>query len=432
MLTRRPRDWLSVMAGGDWAAGPPARRSAGRLQIPVELHRTQLEFFHSRAMFRGFVGGRGSGKSFVGAIDLLSRAMSAPPGRMFGLYAPTYRMLEDASLRALLDHDARIRQTYGAGLIIRVNRSSMRVTLGNGSVILCRSVDDPESTRGPNLSGAWLDEASLMPADAYPIIMACLREGGQQGWLSATFTPRGRSHWTYEAFGSGRPETALFRAATHENPWLPPGFEDTLRAQYPAHWAAQELEGQFIDPPGAVFRREWFRVVSAPPAGLQWCRYWDLAASTRASADYTASVAVAMGQDGTVYLRDMVRGRWEWPDQERIMIQVMLSEPQTRQGIEKALHGAAAVQDLVRRPELAGIAIEGISPEGDKLTRSLALAARAEQGKVALVAGPWNAPFIDELCSFTGDGSTHDDQVDSAAGGLLMLMRSRSRRIVAW
>ncbi len=146
-----------------------------------------------------------------------------------------------------------------------------------------------------------------------------------------------------------------------------------------------------------------------------------LAASTKTTADYTACVAVAMAADGTVYLRDMIRGRWEWPDQERILVQTMLSESATDHGIEKALHGIAALQTLARKPDLAHVTIRGIDVDRDKLSRALPLSARAEQGKVALVAGDWNMAFINELCMFSGDGTTHDDQVDTAAGGLAMI-----------
>ncbi len=389
------------------------------MRLVIDVHPVQQAFLDSRAPYRGFVGGRGSGKTWIGALDMLLRAMSGPFPRLYAVYAPTYPMLHDSSWRALLDAGQRLR------CVKAINRSELRLTLGNDVEVICRSADDPERARGPNLSGAWLDEASLMKADAHSIIVASLREGGEQGWLSATFTPKGKSHWTYEVFGQGRPNTELFCCRTADNPFLPAGFADTVRAQYPGHFAQQELEGEFIDPPGAVFRREWFTVVDSAPEALRWVRYWDLAASTKQSADYTASVAVAMASDGTVYLRDMIRGRWEWPDQEKIIMQTMLAEPRTRHGIERALHGIAAVQALVRRRELAGIELRGIDVEGDKLSRSLALAARAEAGKVALVRGPWVSEFLDELSSFTGDGTTHDDQVDTASGGLRLLMEAR-------
>jgi hypothetical protein len=55
----------------------------------------------------------------------------------------------------------------------------------------------------------------------------------------------------------------------------------------------------------------------------------------------------------------------------------------------------------------------------DKLTRTLPLLARAEQGKVVLVRGNWVQPFLDEICAFP-EGQ-HDDMVDAAASALTML-----------
>lgn len=394
------------------------------MRLTLDLHAAQQAFLDSDVLYRGFVGGRGAGKSFIGACDLLLRAQD---DRLYGVYAPTYPMLRDASWRMFLDMGRRFR------FIRNINRTEMRVTLGNGAEVLFRSVDDPERARGPNLSGAWLDEASLMEHDAYTIIIACLRERGEQGWLSTTFTPRGKRHWTYDAFAAGRPNTALFHARTADNPFLPLDFANILRQQYPSQFAEQELEGSFVDLQGNVFKREWFRVVENAPAGLKWVRYWDLAASTRDSADYTASVACALAPDGVLYFRDMLRGKWEWPDQERILTTTLLTERETVHGIEKALHGLAALQTLMRKPELARVTIRGIDVDRDKLSRALPLSARAEQGKVCLVRGNWIPAFLDELTAFSGDGKTHDDQVDSASGGLALLANpAPSRKLVTW
>jgi predicted phage terminase large subunit-like protein len=393
------------------------------MTLRVDLHAAQQAFLDSDALYRGFVGGRGAGKSYIGALDLHLRAQD---DRLYGVYAPTYPMLRDSSWRSFLDIGRQLR------FIRNINRTEMRVTLGNGAEVIFRSVDDPERARGANLSGAWLDEASLMHQDAYAIIIACLRERGEQGWLSATFTPRGKQHWTFGTFGAGKPNTALFHARTADNPFLPAAFADTLRAQYPSQFAEQELEGAFIELQGNVFHREWFRVVEVAPAGLKWVRYWDLAASVKESADYCASVACAFGPDGVLYLRDMVRGKWEWPEQEKVLVQTMLADTGTVHGIEKALHGIAALQALARRRELLRTSIRGIDVDRDKLTRALPLAARAEQGKVALVRGAWIPAFLDEATAFTGDGKTHDDQVDTASGGLQMLAPGPSRKLVTW
>jgi len=137
------------------------------------------------------------------------------------------------------------------------------VTLYNGetgirSTVRFRTAEDPERMRGPNLSGIWLDEASLMEKDAYLICIACLRESGRQGWLSATFTGKGLMHWTYEIFGKNAPDTAIFHSHTRDNPFNPVGFAETLGKQYSGLRARQELGGEFVAVEGAEWPAEYF------------------------------------------------------------------------------------------------------------------------------------------------------------------------------
>ena len=216
-------------------------------------------------------------------------------------------------------------------------------------------------------------------------------------------------------------------ANIYDNPTLlqnDPGYIQRLEA-LPLIERARLLGGDWqIRPQGNVFKREWFtQIVDAAPDGLRWVRYWDLAASVKTSADYTASVAEALGPDGTVYMRDMIRGRWEWPEAKAIIKATMLAESRTQHGIELAMQGLSVVQELSRDPEMINIAFGGVPVDKDKYTRALPLSAKAERRQVVLVRGPWNMSFIDELCAFSGDGSTHDDQVDTASGGLQMLSK---------
>jgi predicted phage terminase large subunit-like protein len=179
---------------------------------------------------------------------------------------------------------------------------------------------------------------------------------------------------------------------------------------------------------GALFKRQWFQVVDSAPAGLRWVRYWDLAASTKTSADYTASAAVALAEDGTLFIRDMVRGRWEWPDAKRVIRQSMLADAGVEHIVEEALHGLAALQDLRRDPALVSIPLRGVRVTTDKVSRAHSWSARAESGKVALVRGAWVNDFLHEVCSFPN--GAHDDQVDTVSGGVEALARRVSWRPV--
>lgn len=263
----------------------------------------QAAFRTSAALYRGFVGGIGSGKSWVGAYDLLRRA-GARPGLTYMITAPTYKMLTDSTARSFLSI-AREMQ-----FLRHFHRSDMIAFVGapgsRGSEILLRSTEDPDRLRGPNLSGVWMDEASGSKKESYEVLIGRLREGGKQGWLSSTFTPKGLSHWTYEIFGKGKPPLVeLFHSRTRDNPFLPANFDEPLRQQYSGLLAQQELEGQFVNVEGAEWPAEYF------PDSI-WFDRWpepvlrvlalDPSKGKGEGGDYSAFVLAALTKDGHIWI----------------------------------------------------------------------------------------------------------------------------------
>src|SRR5579859_5832232 len=266
----------------------------------VQLHPEQRRFRLSEALYRGFVGGRGAGKTWIGAYDLIRRAKR---GRTYLAGSPTSVLLQDTTYPTFKAIASQLGVWDPAGVRLRPYPN---VLLGTGALVRFRSADDPEMMRGPNLSGVWLDEASLMPADAYLINIAALRECGEQGWLSATFTPKGLSHWTYELFGKAAPNTAIFHARTKDNPFLPTDFQHTLEEQYPGAQAQQELEGRFVNVEGAEWPGEWF-------TDKIWFADWPLGLTIKTCAldpskgkdakfgDYRAFVSLGRDREGQLW-----------------------------------------------------------------------------------------------------------------------------------
>lgn len=219
----------------------------------IRLHPKQWQFSNSNALYRAFLGGRGSGKSFAGAYDLLKRAKR---NCTYTVVGPTSGQLHDSSLQTFR------KLAWELGLWKDWSASTQTAFLTTGATIRFRSADNPERLRGPDLSGCWLDEGSLMDREALEICQACLREHGKQGWLSCTFTAKGLSHWTYELFGSLRPNTEVFTSHTGENPFLPKDFEEQLREQWGSTpFARQELEGAFVALEGAEWPGEYFDTI---------------------------------------------------------------------------------------------------------------------------------------------------------------------------
>lgn len=173
------------------------------------------------------------------------------------------------------------------------------------------------------------------------------------------------------------------------------------------------------DSRGGVLDPAWFSVVDHAPDGLAWSRFWDLATSTKQKAHYTASPRLAFAPDGYLYIADMVRGRWEWPDAKKRILEMARLEPGVAIGVEEVAFQLAAFQELLREPDLLNHAVRGVRPVGDKLARALPWISRAEAGKVRLVRGAWVKDFLDEAAQFPL--GAFDDQIDGVSGGVAML-----------
>ncbi len=171
---------------------------------------------------------------------------------------------------------------------------------------------------------------------------------------------------------------------------------------------------------GGFFDEADFQIIERAPEGLEWKRYIDLALGETVKADWNATVAEAMDADGNVILRDMLRVH-ELNEFEKQLKRWMISSSEAGViwGVEKVNFQSLFFRDLMKDKKLANVAITQITPEGDKVSRARPLQTRAKQGKVKLVRGLWNQAFIQEALSFPG--GAHDDQIDTASGGLDMV-----------
>ena len=215
--------------------------------MTVALFPRQMRFVQDERRFPGYVGGIGSGKSFAGGVKALARFDKPGLGAVF---APSYPMLRDATQRTLfmlLDD---------LGVPYEHYKGENRLTITqSGHEVLFRSLDNPDSVRGPNLEWAWIDEASLVTKEASNVVNGRVRVGNRpQVWK--TFTPKGRN-WCWEEYerdatgDESDPMHPLYRVETTENPELPDDFAYSLG--YTGRFAEQELGGEFVAFEGVVY-----------------------------------------------------------------------------------------------------------------------------------------------------------------------------------
>jgi len=406
---------------------------------PLAIYSKQAEFRQSPAWIRGFCAGRGAGKTLIGAVDIMLRAKADEP---FMVVSPTYVMLDDTTWPTFRQAAEQLGVWLG-GVRSPTRRVVIRTQDGGKAEIVFRSGENPESLRGPSKAGLWLDEASLMSHEVFQFAMPVLRHRGQMGFLTMTFTPKGRRHWTYEVFydESGQPkhDTHLVRAHTLENPFLPDKYYGAVKAQYTQAMASQELGGEFIELSGQMFRREWFPTVEAAPLAAARVRYWDKAA-THGGGAFTAGVRMSRGEGGQFFVEDVVRGQWSPLERDRMILETAASDaalpgPPVRIYFEqeggsggkesaeqtlRLLAGYPVERDIVsgRRERISG----GQRLPGDaKINRATPLAAQAEAGNIHLLRGDWLEDYLAELCAFPE--YPYADQVDATAGAFNKLAK---------
>ena len=197
-----------------------------------------------------------------------------------------------------------------------------------------------------------------------------------------------------------------------------------LRSDHtPYDWAALYQQAP-VPAEGGFFKRGWFSIVreESLPEMVGVARFWDLAMSSRETADWTVGTLMGLGTDAHFYVLDVDRVQMEWGDVVPHIAEVVLADgPDIPQGIEKAGFMTRAIGELNADPRFHTYQIWGYPRDKDKLTNASPFAAKAAAGMVHLLAGHWNSRWLDELTGFSGSGDVTDDQVDSAAGAYLML-----------
>tara|TARA_Y100000310_G_scaffold324866_2_gene387357 strand:- start:19081 stop:20352 length:1272 start_codon:yes stop_codon:yes gene_type:complete len=237
-------------------ASPALKRSS----IEINLSAPQGIFLNQlNTKFRAYVGGFGSGKTFVGCLDLLQFA-GEHPGTVQGYFAPTYRDIRDTFWPTLVEAGELM------GFDVKVRRADKEAYLYRGKVyygtVLCRSMDDPASIVGFKIARALVDEIDILPTDkaqtAWRKIIARMRLvlPGVTNGIGVTTTPEG-FRWVYTAFKRDpKPNYSMVQASTYENQvHLPADYISTLEEDYPPELIKAYLGGDFVNlTSGTVYR----------------------------------------------------------------------------------------------------------------------------------------------------------------------------------
>lgn len=217
----------------------------------MKLFPTQKKFYLSEASNPAFVGGYGSGKTYIHTVKGITLALQNP-GLMGLVVAPTYRDLRDTNI----DEWQNLLTEFG--ILYTYNKSLYEMVLPwFGTKILFRSADDPERLKGPNVAWAGIDEIARIDEKIWGVLVSRVRHPrANKKQTFAVGTPEGLN-WVYEKWVENpREGYELFQASSEENFLLGPEYIQSLLDSHDEDEIVEKLHGQFsAGVKGRIYKR---------------------------------------------------------------------------------------------------------------------------------------------------------------------------------
>jgi predicted phage terminase large subunit-like protein len=176
-------------------------------------------------------------------------------------------------------------------------------------------------------------------------------------------------------------------------------------------------QGTPVAAEGQIVKNGWIQRIEeeeCPAFDVTWLAV-DCAFAEKQMADETAICVASISKaDPTkVYIREIISGRWGFPDMIEAVKQAYSFYRAKMLCIEKAASGQSLIQVLKKEGR---IPIHEMKPLRSKTIRLQAVTPFLESDRVYFVEGEWTDPFVKELTTFPF--VRHDDKTDAFAWSL--------------
>lgn len=217
-------------------------------EIGYDPHKGQKAFHHAISRCYRYVAmvcGIRGGKTYSGSRQSLDMAWNSKGPGVFGIIAPTYKMLKRTTWRDF--------KQAARPWILNENKTDYIITLKNGREIMGFTAEDPESIRNATFNGFWVDEAREAKdfKRLWDVLMGRVLSTGGKGIV--TSSPNGFDD-LHNVFVEERKEDyCLLRFSTYENTTISKAAIDDLAGKYDEKTMQQEIMGEFVVFEGQVY-----------------------------------------------------------------------------------------------------------------------------------------------------------------------------------
>lgn len=189
--------------------------------------------------------GRRAGKSTISALKMLHFA-AENQGSIVWYIAPTYTQAESIMWQML-------RELIPVEAIEKTNEQKLKILLVNGSTILLKGADNPDSLRGVRIDFAVFDEVAFFSRwdESWKVIRPTLADSRARVWFIST--PNGFNHFKKMSENTN-PEWKYFHFTSYDNPHLSIQELEEMKKDMDEDSFSQEVLGEFRKMSGLIYK----------------------------------------------------------------------------------------------------------------------------------------------------------------------------------
>jgi phage terminase large subunit len=210
------------------------------------MFKRQFEAYNFQTQFGAICAGVQSGKTFTGVYWAGKKMDTFPTGTGI-IVAPTYKILQHATMRKVFESFPALRQYY--------KEQKGEIALPSGGVVYVRSADNPLGVEGITADWWWGDELGMCSILIWTVLRSRVSQTGGQGLI--TTTPY-NLQWLYTDYyipwkEGIDPDFSFFTWRSIDNPFFSKAYYEAERRRLKPEEFARRYMGEFKKMTGLVY-----------------------------------------------------------------------------------------------------------------------------------------------------------------------------------
>lgn len=237
--------------------------------MKIQLSSWQTKVWDDNTRYKVINCGRRAGKSFLVAPKMVEYAAENPKSIVWYV-APNYKQAK-AIMWSML------REVVPLHSIAKKNETELTIVLKNGSQIMLKGAEDPDTLRGVRIDLCIFDECAFINKweDVWKVIRPTLVDSKADVWFIST--PNGFNHFK-ELAERVEDGWKYYHFTSYDNPYIDNDELDAARAEMDDDSFQQEFMGEFRKMAGLIYKNfnRDVHMVDVPSFDANWTYYRSL------------------------------------------------------------------------------------------------------------------------------------------------------------